>query len=188
MLLLAARRLRTQIERAVLSAPLIGLGKVGLSQGLVCPLSAALSAIGLGTASVPRFGPNASIAFEGNPLTSDATRFHRIETVLDARRDLEIDMPTIDWLAAACRAMRQVTGPDFGPAMSLPILIVAAGQDIIVSTRAAEGFARQTRSARYLEIAGSRHEILMEDDLYRDQFLAAFAAFVAEGAPQAALS
>ena len=54
--------------------------------------------------------------------------------------------------------------------------------DIIVSTRAAEAFALQTRSARYLEIAGSRHEILMEDDLYRDQFLAAFDAFVADGA------
>ncbi|MBB99549.1 MAG: alpha/beta hydrolase [Rhodobacteraceae bacterium] len=180
--LLAARRLRTQIERAVLSAPLIGLGTVGLPQKIVCPLAATLSAIGLGTAFLPRIGPNASTDFAGNPLTSDAARFARNETVLKARGDLEIGMPTVDWLAAACRAMRQVTGPDFGPAMPLPILIVAAGQDIIVSTRAAEAFALQTRSARYLEIAGSRHEILMEDDLYRDQFLAAFDAFVADGA------
>ncbi|SDU35984.1 alpha/beta fold hydrolase [Stappia sp. ES.058] len=184
-LLLAAQRLRTQIERAVLSAPLIGLGKVGLSQSVVCPLSSALSVIGLGTSFVPRVGPNASMAFAGNPLTSDPARFQRTEMVLDARGDLEIGMPTIDWLAAACRAMRRVCAPDFGPAMPLPVLIVAAGQDIIVSTRAAEQLALRTRSIRYLEIAGCRHEILMEDDLYRDQFLAAFDAFVADGMPQA---
>ncbi len=180
--LLAARRLRTQVERAVLSAPLIGLGKVGLRQDVICPLAGLLSALGLGTAFVPGGKAKLVMPFEGNPLTSDETRFRRNEAVLAAHPHLEIGAPTIDWLAAACRSMNRFLAPDFGPALNLPVLIVAATRDEIVSTRAAERFARQTRSARFLEIPGARHELLMEDDFHRDQFLAAFDAFVGDGA------
>ncbi|WP_349358284.1 alpha/beta hydrolase [Stappia sp.] len=181
-LLLAARRLRTQIDRAVLAAPLLGLGEVGLPQRFVCPLAATLSAIGFGAAFVPGQAGKVHMPFENNPLTSDPLRFQRSETVMAACDRLEIGAPTVDWLAAACRAMRQVFDPRFGATMPLPVQIVAAGQDRIVSTRAAEAFARQTRSARYLEIPGARHELMMEDDLYRDQFLAAFDAFVDDSA------
>lgn len=180
--LLAARRLRTQVERAVLSAPLIGLGKVGgkLPQRVICPLASLLSAFGFGQAFVPGGKEKLAMTFESNPLTSDAARFHRNEAVLSAHPHLEIGAPTVDWLASACRSMNRFMAPDFGPALSLPVLIVAPAGDGIVSTRAAERFARRTRSARFLEIAGARHELLMEDDLYRDQFLAAFDAFVGE--------
>ncbi|MCA1298281.1 alpha/beta fold hydrolase [Stappia indica] len=177
-LLYGARRLRTRFERAVLSAPLIGLGKVGLRQGLVCPLAAFLSAVGFGAAYVPGGGPKLNMRFETNPLTSDRRRFERNEAVLAAAPELEIGAPTIDWLAAACRAMKRFFEPGFAPDMALPVLIVTAGQDRIVSTPAAERFARQARSVQYLEIPGARHELLMEADLYRDQFLAAFSAFV----------
>lgn len=182
-LLLAAGRLRTRIERAVLSAPLIGLGKVGLPQRVICPLSAALSSIGFGTAYVPGGSAKLHMPFEGNPLTSDEFRFRRNEAVLSAHPDLEIGAPTIDWLAAACRAMTRFFEPDFGPSLQLPVLLVASTGDRIVSARESERFARQTRSCRYLEIAGARHELLMEDDFHRDQFLAAFDAFVADGEP-----
>ncbi|WP_428700382.1 alpha/beta hydrolase [Stappia sp.] len=180
--LLAAGRLRTQVERAVLSAPLIGLGKIGgrLPQRIICPLASTLSAFGFGQAFVPGGKEKLEMTFESNPLTSDAVRFHRNEAVLSAYPHLEIGARTIDWLASACRTMNRFLAPDFGPALSLPVLIVASTGDGIVSTRTAERFARQTRSARFLEIAGARHELLMEDDLYRDQFLAAFDAFVSD--------
>lgn len=187
-LLLAAGRLRTRIERAVLSAPLIGLGKVGLPQGLICPLSAALSAIGFGTAFVPGGKARLDIPFEGNPLTCDEFRFRRNAAVLSAHPELEVGGPTIDWLAAACRAMKRFFEPDFGPSLQLPVLLVASTGDQVVSPRASERFARQTRSCRYVEIAGARHELLMEDDFHRDQFLAAFDAFVSDGEPAGAWS
>ncbi|WP_417772961.1 alpha/beta fold hydrolase [Stappia sp.] len=181
-LMLAASRMRTRFERAVLTSPLIGLGKVGVSQRVVCPLANFLARIGFSRAFVPGGKPKIVFPFETNPLTSDERRFRRGEAVLRGADDLEIGAPTIGWLAAACRAMRRLFDPSFGPAMTLPTLIVCAGQDAIVSARAAEAFVRQTRVTSFLEIAGARHELLMEDDLYRDQFLAAFDAFVAEGA------
>ena len=60
----------------------------------------------------------------------------------------------------------------------LPILIVAAGSDEVVSNRAIEQYARRLRSGRLVTIDGARHEILQEADRYRDQFFAAFDAFV----------
>ncbi len=176
-LLYGADRLRTRLDRAVLTCPLIGLGKVGWPQPVISPLAHALSSIGLGTAFVPGGGATIRMPFDGNPLSSDRRRYERTEAVLDAAPRLEIGAPTVDWLAAACRVIKRLMQSDFGPLMNLPVLIVAAGEDRIVSTRAAERFARITRSARYLEIPGARHEILMEQDFYRDQAFAAIESF-----------
>jgi lysophospholipase len=59
-----------------------------------------------------------------------------------------------------------------------PLLMIAAGSDTIVSTAAIEEFTYHLRGGSHLVIAGSRHEILQEQDRYRAQFWAAFDAFV----------
>ena len=59
-----------------------------------------------------------------------------------------------------------------------PILMLAASNDTIVSTAAIEEFAYHLRAGSHLVIAGSKHEILQEQDRYRGQFWAAFDAFV----------
>ena len=56
--------------------------------------------------------------------------------------------------------------------------LVAAGQDQVVSTPAIGQFAVRLRAGSHLVIPGARHEILMEQDRYREQFWAAFDAFV----------
>ena len=60
----------------------------------------------------------------------------------------------------------------------LPILMLAASNDTVVSTAAIEEFAYHLRAGSHLVIAGSKHEILQEQDRYRAQFWAAFDAFV----------
>jgi lysophospholipase len=56
--------------------------------------------------------------------------------------------------------------------------MLAAGADTIVSTPAIEEFAYHMRAGSQIVIAGSKHEILQEQDRYREQFWAAFDAFV----------
>ena len=60
----------------------------------------------------------------------------------------------------------------------IPTLMISAGNDPIVSPMAVELFGRQMRSGAFLTISGSKHEILHERDIYREQVLAAFDAFV----------
>ena len=64
-----------------------------------------------------------------------------------------------------------------------PILMLAASSDTIVSTAAIEEFAYHLRAGSHLVIAGSRHEILQEQDGCRAQFWAAFDEFVPGGPP-----
>jgi lysophospholipase len=73
------------------------------------------------------------------------------------------------------RNFRQVT---YTERLRQPILILAAGQDQVVSTPAISKFAVRLRVGSHLVIPGARHEILMEADRYRGQFWAAFDAFI----------
>ncbi len=59
-----------------------------------------------------------------------------------------------------------------------PILIIAAGMDRIASTSAIENFAIRLRAGAHLIVPGAEHELLMEQDRFRQQALAAFDAFV----------
>jgi lysophospholipase len=86
--------------------------------------------------------------------------------------------PTVRWVNAAAIAIERVTRADFMTANRIPTLIVAAGADEVVSTKAVEWYARHLRLGSLVTIDGARHEILQEADLYREQLFAAFDAFV----------
>ena len=76
--------------------------------------------------------------------------------------------------------MREASDPDFGAAVRIPTLMAIATQDVIVSPQAVEAMALELRAGSQVMIAGARHEILMERDALREQFWAAFDAFVPE--------
>src|SRR5450631_4258067 len=116
--------------------------------------------------------------FIGNVLTSDPVRYARNMAVLEEAPELGIGAPTIAWADAALRLMKQFAEPSYASAIRQPILLVAAGRDEVVSTSAIENFGINLLAGRHLILAGSRHEILQEQDHYRGQFWAAFDAFV----------
>ena len=116
--------------------------------------------------------------FDGNPLTSDRERFFRNLSVLQAAPGLAIGPPTIGWLNAACEAMARLASEKFAPRIRVPSLLIAAGNDQIVSSEAIEDFSSRLRAGSQLVLRGSRHEILQERDSIREQFWAAFDAYV----------
>ena len=63
-----------------------------------------------------------------------------------------------------------------------PILIVAAGADRVTDTSATMRFASRLGAARIVVIEGAQHEILIERDVVRAKFWAAFDQFVAGSA------
>ena len=67
---------------------------------------------------------------------------------------------------------------NFATKIRQPLMLIAAGRDEIVSTAAIEDFAVRLRAGSHLIVAGSRHELMAEQDRYRVQFWAAFDAFV----------
>jgi lysophospholipase len=170
---------RCPFERLVLTSPMIriaGLKRPRLAQGL----AEALDSLGLGGAFAPggRSAPVDGGPFEGNPLTSDPVRYARMANVLAADPSIGLGWPTVGWIHAAFRHMRRFEDPDFPRATTVPALVIAAGLDRVTDTRAAERFSERLRAGRLIVIDGAAHEIMMERDLFRNQFWAAFDAFI----------
>ena len=57
-------------------------------------------------------------------------------------------------------------------------MVIGCGRDRVVDLRACERFSSRLRAGRFIVIEGAEHEILIERDLFRDQFWAAFDAFI----------
>jgi lysophospholipase len=105
-------------------------------------------------------------------------RYARNAAILEEDPTLGIASPTVAWADTAFRAMRGFRAADYPSQIRQPILMLAASNDTVVSTAAIEEFAYHLRAGSHLVIAGSKHEILQEQDRYRAQFWAAFDAFV----------
>jgi len=178
-LLRAAHEGNRTFDRTVLLAPMIGLP--GLRRTRATRIAVRVMRLaGLGASYVP--GGDSSVMmqrpFIGNPLTSDPVRYARNVAVVEASPELSIGWPTVAWADAAFKAMSEFATSTYPMKIRQPILIVAAGQDQVVSTPAIDEFAIRLRAGSHLIVPGARHELLMEQDRFRGQALAAFDAFV----------
>ena len=140
-------------------------------------LTTALSLVGLG-GLYAAWGPRETTPFDNNKLTTDPARYRRNCRLYDTYPQLALGGPTVAWVRAACQAAKIVQEPDFMARIQVPVLFIGAGADEVVSTQAVTNYARRLRGGSVLMIDGARHEILQEADVFREQFFAAFDAFV----------
>ena len=170
---------RRWFDRIVLSAPMIDLP--GRTTGLPSRLLLrTLRWIGRGGQYVPT-GTSELVgtgSFVGNPVTSDPVRYARNAAILEEDPRLGLSAPWIAWADTAFRALHKFKETNYPSQIRQPVLMLAAGADTIVSTAAIEEFAYHMRAGSHLVIAGAKHELLQEQDRYREQFWAAFDAFV----------
>ena len=166
-------------ERIVFSAPMLALA--GRAARATPRRTIRISRLfGMGHSYVPGGGATAvtSLPFDGNVLTSDPVRYSRTAKIVEAAPALGLGSPTIAWLDAAYAQMTAFADPAYPRSLTQAMLIVGAGQDAVVSTPAIEQFAIRLRAGSPVVVPGARHELLMEHDHYRNQFWAAFDAFV----------
>jgi lysophospholipase len=180
-LIRAAHEGHRWFDRIVLSAPMIALP--GLRNSVLARAAArALRMVGMGGSYVParreETGVMVTQPFAGNVLTSDPVRYARTCAVLAYEPALALGLPTVTWTNSAFRVMRDFAEPTYPARIRQPILIIAAGRDQVVATRATEDFAIQLRAGSHVVVPGALHELLMEQDRMRAQFWAAFDAFV----------
>lgn len=179
--LLAGARDRMMFDRMFLSAPMVS---VDMPMGMAAMATAFELACfaGLGQVPLARPGDRTPTAdtFPGNVLTSDFTRYMRSVECYKAMPELEVSSPSLRWLAAASRAMARAAAEDFPDRIKVPVLMLAAARDEVVSTPAIEHLGLRMRTGRHAVIARARHEMFMENDDIRGQVFAAFDAFITE--------
>ncbi|MBZ9951989.1 alpha/beta fold hydrolase [Mesorhizobium sp. BR1-1-15] len=177
--LLASPSMVNRVRRMVLIAPFFTLPDLPVSIRTVRRVCSLFCALGLGrlyAAWGPR--PKVTAPFDTNKVTTDPERYRRNTRIYEDHPQLALGGPTIRWLRAAAEAAEVVSDPEFMARIRVPLLVIAAGADQVVSTKAVEAYARRLRLGSLLMIDGARHEILQEADIYREQFLAAFDAFI----------
>jgi lysophospholipase len=180
--LIAATRDRMMFDRVFLSAPMVGLHGMDESLPRWAAIAETVSFLGLGRLPLKRKGdrrPDESM-YPDNPLTSNMLRYKRMVDTVRADDGLYLGSPSFRWLAAALGAMLETRRDSFPAQIKIPLLILAAARERIVSTPAIEQLGLRLRMGRHMVIAGSRHEMFMESDAVRGQVFAAFDAFITE--------
>lgn len=175
----AARGDALPVSRLVALAPMLGLSMIERPD-MARRLASLLFWLGLGKSFVPGGGDTAIATkpFEGNRLTSDPARYARNSALSAGAPHLCIGDPTIAWVRTAFQLMARLNAPSAAREIRVPTLVIAAGQDPIVSTPAIERFAARLKTGAALVLPTARHEILMESHEIRAQFWAAFDAFI----------
>jgi lysophospholipase len=160
----------------ILSSPMIAFKRTFPGMRL-CSEVACLA--GFGDAYVP--GGDGNVwrePFENNEVTSDPLRYQRCRDVLDKAPELAVGSPTIGWIAAALKSIGELDALSLNNGVRVPVLIVASGNDEVVSLRSTEIFTSRLKNCAHIVVAGAKHEILQERDELRDQFWAAFDAYI----------
>jgi len=169
--------LRGDIKPAavICSAPMLGL--YDLDTSIMKLAIKGLSALGLKTKNLPlqRQRNGLPVPFNINKLTSDKDRYRHWAAYFQTSPRLRVGPPTYGWIVQALRAMTWVNSN--ARQLKTPCLIIAAGADPIVDPASNENFASVSRSS-YKVVPGALHELLLERDIYRDQFFDAFDSFL----------
>ncbi len=167
-------------DRAIFLSPMLDFADIRLSLPALRWIAEVFCYAGFAAALVPGGAREwrKTLTFENNPLTSDPHRFKRNLEVTRLVPELALGAPTIGWFHAAARAMEVVLEPEFTPQIKVPMLLVGAGCDTVVSSAEIEDIGYGLRGGGFVIVDGARHEILQERDWLREQFWAAFDAFI----------
>lgn len=181
-LLALARGEAPRFVGAVLSAPMLGVRAPPLA-GLLVKINLLLGRGGeyARPPSDPFFE-----AFEGNVVTSDPKRFARARALIAANRDLALSGPTWGWLDFALKSTAYLADPANLKRVEIPVVICSAEKDQLVRDDAQKAAAANLPDGRFVSVAGSEHEILMETDDKRAVFWKEFDALADRVAPRPA--
>lgn len=175
-------------DLAVLSSPMVDLDYGGMPRWLARLIAEAACALGFGRAY--SFGAGdydpARVRFQGNKLTHDRRRFFDQHAWIARRPKLAAGGPTFAWVRAALRSIRATERRGFARGIHVPVLVMAAEQERIVSVAATQRLVRDMPRAAYVGLADARHELLMESDARRALFWQFVDRFLADNGARAA--
>ncbi|GGY44758.1 alpha/beta fold hydrolase [Parvularcula lutaonensis] len=171
-------------DAVVLSAPATRIFPAMWQRAGVRALAGALCSVGLKDMPLSKEGGEA-MEFEGNTLTSDPERHAILRDLLIADEALTLPRTTPAMVAAMHRQQARLHQEGALDKLSVPVLIVSLPDDTWVDSSDHENIRKLARDwITITEVPGSKHEILMERDEYRDAFWDAFDAHIAAHLPQ----
>jgi lysophospholipase len=167
-------------HRAVCTSPLLDFQYGAWPKPVAYFLAALACTFGLGRMFLLGYahGPLLLRGFANNPLTSDQRRWDRDKRTLEEHPKLGVGGPTFAWFFAALQSFERLKREKRRAGPSCPVLVVTAGLDCVVDTKATQEFANRVPGITQVMIPNSLHEILIERDAIRAEFWAAFDSYI----------
>jgi lysophospholipase len=109
--------------------------------------------------------------FGKDALTTDEARYELWRQQLYACPHLAVGGPTWGWLSFAIDLGERLLKPRALKAVRVPVAIVQAGEDDRVWKQTNRWAAKRLARGRYTEVAGAKHEVILERDELRQAFL-----------------
>ncbi|NNL90358.1 MAG: alpha/beta hydrolase [Marinicaulis sp.] len=169
-----------RFEKAVLCAPMTRLfapamnGLVRVAAFLTCHAGMARTAVNSGS--------DDSMRFEGNMFSTDRTRHTMFKDLQQAEPRAALSAPTYGWVREALAASREIHRTGYFDDVKTPVLIVTAGDEQRIDATDHPEIANRHELISQTTIPGALHEIMMERDELRDQFLQTTLNFFQENA------
>ena len=114
---------------------------------------------------------------ETNDVTNDFDRFRRTGTLYVSDAQLQVNGASLGWFATAEKAMADSRRPAFLQSIKTPLFIGTAGQEKLVDNKAHAHVLTHVQNGSGKFYADGMHELMMEKDAVRDEFIADVAAF-----------
>lgn len=171
-----------QFHCAVLTAPMQGINLPGHIDPVLRVVVQIAAKLGLRESYLPGGKDWTETTFHNNIqlLTSDPARRNMQFYWMSTHPQLRMGGLTFSWLEQALKSSKYARNKKWLAEIETPCLIVQSEQEKIVSNRAIEHTARALKRTELLKLDRALHEAMMEQDVYRNQFWAAFDAFIAK--------
>lgn len=174
---IATRYLQTTSNHSfngmLLSAPMFGVNLSPFMQAIAPHFTRIISILSPYPTYATRNKAYAPKPFTINPLTSSEERYRWFRQLYEDMPQLQLGGPSAQWVyqsLAATRACFEDTDK-----LTLPVLILQASKDTIVSNQAQNELTRKLQStnsdAQLKVMHNSKHEILFENDFIRQEAL-----------------
>jgi lysophospholipase len=108
--------------------------------------------------------------FKRNSLTSDKIKFEKSKNIAIENPQLAIGGVTTGWLHASFDSIDLLNQPGYLENIRTRILVFSAEKDRVVCNNAQKLLCNRLPNCKFIEVSGSRHEILQEKDIIQKQF------------------
>lgn len=173
------------IDAVVLSAPMLKVVSKPFSEGVASLIARLLSKIGL--AKVKAWPENERPSVPGSSrqvlLTHDFERYADEDWWTANHPELKLGPPSWRWLVSAYASQAEMFAEGRFEKLDIPVLMVAAERDRLVSAEAIREAAERLPDARLYMHAIAAHELLRERDDIRDEVMAEIADFLDSRVP-----
>jgi lysophospholipase len=157
------------LKALVLSSPMLSIQFL-LGETLSADVAAKAVAIGFGESVAFGYsGEGYSVPFEKNIFTHSRARFAYVHDLELYHPDWVIGGPTNQWVREA--VAMDIFVRENAKKLVAPTLIFEATGDSIVNPTVDEQFVAAAKRAQIIKFEGAKHEILVEEDHFRDKAL-----------------